>query len=174
MKPQLDIHGVPTLTISSIAGWPICAVAVGSAYRFSHHWPKIITDPRPTSAPFVYLLSSASFFISARLEIGLPGQREIINTAGRCGSLCYRFSLSLSLGIAAGTSLHLRRGISPVYVFLFSNKNPRTSRKISRRGLPEKFASKSPIEIGMHMLCVRAFIFRADSIINMYKLLTKR
>ena len=56
MKPQLDMHGVPTLTISSIAGWPICAVAVGSPL-------SIFTPLRQKSSPTNACATRSLFFL---------------------------------------------------------------------------------------------------------------
>lgn len=58
-KPQLDIHGVPTLTISSIVGTAnMCSGCLPSSlYRFSHlSPPKIIRRPMP------FIFSPLSFF----------------------------------------------------------------------------------------------------------------
>ena len=60
MKPQLDIHGVPTLTISSIAGWPICAVAVGTSIDF--HTPRQKSSPTYCANVYLRCVQFFSFF----------------------------------------------------------------------------------------------------------------
>lgn len=75
-KPQLDIHGVPTLTISSIVDTAnMCSGCLPSSlYRFSHlSPPKIIRRPMPfIFFPFPFFFF---FIIRAPLEIGLLGYK---------------------------------------------------------------------------------------------------